>query len=237
MASGHTATREQRTREVPVWDLPTRLFHWSLVVLVAVAVISAKMGVLWVHMLAGEAVLSLVLFRLVWGVVGSQTARFTDFVKGPRAILAYLGRKGAGDAAVDNTTMAGATLGHNPLGALMVVALLLVLAVQAGSGLFTSDDILVDGPLVPLVSSTVVGTLSSLHRLLSDGILILIGLHVLAVFAYLLVKKDNLIRPMVTGRKTVESPVPAPRRASPALALAILAASAGLVAFVLRAAA
>ncbi|MCG5240138.1 cytochrome b/b6 domain-containing protein [Azospirillum doebereinerae] len=232
MASGHTATREQRTREVPVWDLPTRLFHWSLAVLVAIAVLSAKMDVLWVHMLAGEAILSLVLFRLVWGVVGSQTARFADFVKGPRAILAYLGRKGTGGAAAE-----GATLGHNPLGALMVVALLLALGIQAVSGLFTSDDVLIDGPLVPLASSAVVGALGTLHRLLSDGILILTGLHVLAVFAYLLVRKDNLIRPMVTGRKTVATPVPAPRRASPALALAILAASAGLVAFVVRAAA
>ncbi|CAO3417727.1 cytochrome b/b6 domain-containing protein [Azospirillum doebereinerae] len=229
MASGHTATREQRTREVPVWDLPTRLFHWSLVVLVAVAVLSAKMDVLWVHMLAGQAILALVLFRLAWGVVGSQTARFADFVKGPRAVLAYLGRRRAGDAAAE-----GAALGHNPLGALMVVALLLALGSQAVSGLFTSDDVLVDGPLVPLASSAVVATLSTLHRLLSDGILILVGLHVLAVFAHLLVKKDNLIRPMLTGRKTVDTPVPAPRRASPALALAILAASAGLVAFVVR---
>lgn len=232
MASGHTATREQRRRSIPVWDLPTRLFHWSLVVLVTVAVVSAKTGVLWVHMLAGETILTLVLFRLVWGLVGSQTARFSDFVKGPRGILAYLRQARTGEAVA-----APATLGHNPLGALMVVALLLVLGTQAVSGLFTSDDILVDGPLVPLASGATVATLSTLHRLLADGILILIGLHVAAVVLYLLVRKDNLIRPMVTGRKAVARPVPAPRLASPALALAILAASAGLVAFVVRAAA
>lgn len=226
MASGHTATREKHTREVAVWDLPTRLFHWSLAVLVAVAVLSAKLDFLSLHMFVGETILALVLFRLVWGVVGSQTARFTDFVKGPRAILGYLAQSRRGGAPV--------SLGHNPLGGLMVVALLLVLLVQAGSGLFTSDDILVDGPLVPLVSGGTVALLGTLHRLLSDGILILVGLHIVAVLAYLLVRKDNLIRPMITGRKRVEAPVAEPHRVSAALALAILAAMGGLIALVLR---
>ncbi|MBP2301634.1 cytochrome b [Azospirillum picis] len=174
----------------------------------------------------------LVLFRLVWGVVGSQTARFADFVRGPRTVLDYLRRSSVGGEAAF-------TLGHNPLGAMMVVVLLLVLLVQAGSGLFTSDDILVDGPLVPLVSGAVVSTLSTLHRTLANGIFVLVGLHVAAVFFYLLVKRDNLIRPMVTGRKRVPSrfAAPEPRRAPAMLALAILAASAGLVFLVLRAAA
>lgn len=229
MASGHTATREEHTREVAVWDLPTRLFHWSLAVLVAVAVLSAKLDFLALHMFAGETILALVLFRLVWGVVGSQTARFTDFVKGPRAVLGYLARSRRDGAPV--------MLGHNPLGGLMVVVLLLALLVQASSGLFTSDDVLVDGPLVPLASGGTVALLGTLHRWLSDGILILIGLHVAAVLAYLLVRKDNLIRPMITGRKPVEAPVAAPRRASLALALAVLVASGVFVALILRAAA
>ncbi|PWC36451.1 cytochrome b/b6 domain-containing protein [Azospirillum sp. TSO35-2] len=229
MPSGHTATREKHRREVRVWDLPTRLFHWALVGAVAVAVLSAELDVLSVHMLAGETVLALVLFRLAWGVVGSQTARFADFVKGPRAILDYLKRARAGGEAAF-------TLGHNPLGALMVVALLLVLLVQASSGLFASDDVLVDGPLVPLASGAVVSALSTVHRVLANGIFALVGLHVVAVFFYLLVKKDNLIRPMVTGRKAVPVPVTEPRRAPAALALAILAATAGLVLLVLRAA-
>lgn len=231
MPSGHTATREKHGRELRVWDLPTRLFHWGLVAAVAVAILSAELGVLDVHMLAGETVLILVLFRLVWGVVGSQTARFADFVKGPGAIRDYLRRSRAGGEAAF-------TLGHNPLGALMVVALLLVLLVQAGSGLFTSDDILVDGPLVPLVSGSMVALLSSLHRLLANGIFVLVGLHVVAVFFYLLVKKDNLIRPMVTGRKILPARLASaePRRAPAALALAVLAATAGLVFLVLRSA-
>ncbi len=227
MASGHTATREKHAGEVAVWDLPTRLFHWSLAVLVAVAVLSAKLDAMSLHMLVGETILALVLFRLIWGLIGSQTARFSDFVRGPRAVLGYLAASRRGGTPP-------VTLGHNPLGGLMVVALLLVLVVQAGSGLFTSDDILVDGPLVPLASGAAVAALSTLHRLLSDGILILIALHVAAVLVYLLVRKDNLIRPMITGRKRVETPVAAPRRASPALALAILVAMGGLVACVVR---
>lgn len=227
MSSGHTATREKGRHEVRVWDLPTRLFHWSLVGTVAVAVLSAKLGVLAVHMLAGETILALVLFRLVWGMVGSQTARFSDFVKGPAAVLGYVkGARAGREAAV--------SLGHNPLGALMVVGLLLALMVQAGSGLFTSDDILVDGPLVPLASGAAVSALSSLHRLLANGIYALVALHVAAVGFYLLVRKDNLIRPMITGRKAVVGPVTEPRWAPPALALAILAATAGLLLVVLR---
>jgi cytochrome b len=229
MASGHTATREQRARDVRVWDLPTRLFHWTLALLVAIAVVTAKMDVLSVHMFVGETILALVLFRLVWGIVGSQTARFSDFIKGPRAILAYIAQsKTPGAAPV--------TLGHNPLGGLMVVVLLLVLGAQAGSGLFTSDDIVVDGPLVPLAAGATVAVLSTLHRLLSDGILILVGLHVAAVLVYLLVKKDNLIRPMITGRKRVAHSASDPRRVSPMLALAILLAAVGLVSLVVRAA-
>jgi cytochrome b len=229
MASGHTATREQRARDVRVWDLPTRLFHWTLALLVAVAVVSAKMDALSIHMFVGETILALVLFRWVWGLVGSQTARFSDFIKGPGAILAYI-------APTKTPGAPPVTLGHNPLGGWMVMALLLVLGVQAGSGLFTSDDILVDGPLVPLAAEATVKALSAAHRLLSDGILILVGLHVAAVLAYLLVKKDNLIRPMITGRKSVAHPASDPRRASPMLALAILLAAVGLVSLLVRAA-
>ncbi|MFD1623882.1 cytochrome b/b6 domain-containing protein [Azospirillum griseum] len=234
MASGHTATREQRARDIRVWDLPTRLFHWALVLLVAVAIVSGKAGALSIHMLAGETILGLVLFRLVWGLVGSQTARFTDFIRGPRAVLAYL----------TNSRTPGAapvTLGHNPLGGLMVVALLLVLLVQASSGLFTTDDVVVDGPLVPLVAEGTVKALSTLHRLLPNGLLLMIAVHVAAVLVYLLVKKDNLIGPMITGRKRVphalgEPPVDEPRRASPLLALTLLLAALGLVSLVVRAA-
>ncbi len=230
MADGNTTIQGRAVGEVVVWDLPIRAFHWCLVVLVTVAVVTAKLGRMEIHMLAGEAILVLLLFRLVWGVIGSQTARFSQFVRGPRAVFAYAadllrGRTGA------------PVLGHNPIGALMVLALLAALAVQAASGLFTSDDILVDGPLVPLAASSTVKTLSTLHRTLADGILVLVGVHVLAVFAYLLVKKENLVRPMITGRKAVPAADlrAAPKRTPAAVALAVLAAAAGLVALAVRA--
>lgn len=231
MVVGNTTNRTTARRDVAVWDLPTRLFHWGLVLLVAVAIVSAKTDRMTIHMLAGEAILALLLFRLVWGLIGSQTARFSDFVKGPRAVLAYAaGMLRGGEAEKP-------VLGHNPMGGLMVLALLGALTLQAVSGLFTSDDILVDGPLVAQASGGVVAGFSTFHRILADGILILIGVHVLAVLAYLLVKRDNLIRPMVTGRKAIPADVPveSPKRRPSALALAVLAAAAGLVAAVVQA--
>lgn len=234
MVAGNTTNRTTARRDVAVWDLPTRLFHWGLVLLVAVAIVSAKTDRMTIHMLAGEAILALLLFRLVWGLIGSQTARFADFVKGPRAVLAYAtgtlrGKRGG--------MAEKPVLGHNPMGGLMVLALLGALTLQAVAGLFTSDDILVDGPLVAQASGDVVAGFSTLHRVLADGILILIGVHVLAVLAYLVVKRDNLIRPMITGRKTIpaDAPVEPPKRRPAALALAVMAAAAGLVAAVVQA--
>ena len=178
MAGGNTTTRGAAARDVAVWDLPTRAFHWSLVILVVVAVATAKLDRMEMHMRAGEAILALLLFRLVWGLIGSQTARFSDFVKGPRAVLAYA-------AGLFRPGKDQPILGHNPMGGLMVLLLLAALMAQAISGLFTSDDILVDGPLVHLAASSTVKALSTLHRLVADGILLLVGVHVLAVLVYL----------------------------------------------------
>lgn len=230
MAGGNTKSRGAALGEVAVWDLPTRAFHWCLVLLVAVAVASAEFDRMAIHMLAGEAILALLLFRLAWGLVGSQTARFRSFVKGPRAVLAYAAALRGGAKAKPDAV----ELGHNPMGALMVVALLLALLVQASTGLFTSDDVVTDGPLVPLVSSATVALFSTVHRMLANGIFLLVGMHVVAVLVYLVIKKENLIRPMVTGRKPVPAgaAVAAPKRAPTAVALAILAAAAGLVAVV-----
>ena len=230
MAGGNTTTRGAAVRDVPVWDLPTRAFHWGLVILVAVAIVTAKLDRMDAHMLAGQAILALLLFRLVWGLIGSQTARFSDFVKGPRAVLGYA-------AGLRRPDKGRPVLGHNPMGGLMVLVLLAVLMAQAISGLFTSDDILVDGPLVPLAASATVKALSTLHRLVADGILVLIGVHVAAVLVYLVVKKENLIRPMITGRKPVPAgaDVAAPKRTPTAVAVAVLAAAAGVVAAVVQA--
>jgi cytochrome b len=182
---------------VSVWDLPVRLFHWLLVISIAVSWATAESGLMRVHFLCGYTILTLLLFRLGWGIVGSYPARFATFVRGPRAALEHLRELRLPPDRVPPI------LGHNPLGGWMVVTLLLVLLVQAGSGLFTSDDIMVDGPFVELVPAGVVKTLSTTHRLLFKLIFVLAAAHVAVVAAYLLVRRENLIRPMITGRKHV----------------------------------
>lgn len=173
-----------------VWDLPTRLFHWLLVVLVGLSWWSGENEELDLHLWLGMAVLGLILFRLLWGLFGSSTARFANFVRGPRAVRAYL-RDIRGWKAV----------GHNPLGALSVIALLLALAVQVGTGLFlTDEDGLVEGPLAHLVSFDTAEAMSEVHEAVFNVLLVLIGIHVAAILFYRLVLGKRLVGAMVTGR-------------------------------------
>ena len=175
---------------VRVWDLPVRLFHWAVVLLVPALWATHEWEMMDTHILLGEIMLGLVLWRLLWGVLGSSTARFASFVRGPGAVLRYLGGKG------------GRSFGHNPLGGWSVVAMLLLLAVQVGLGLFASDeDGIVYGPLSHLVSYDTARTLAERHETLFWILVALIALHVLAILYYLLVKRDDLVTPMVTGRR------------------------------------
>lgn len=188
---------------VALWDRPTRVFHWMLVLLIAAAWWTAEEGMLEWHYRTGLAILGLVVFRLVWGVIGSSTARFVNFVRGPRRVLDYLRGRGA------------PFLGHNPLGALSVLALLATVGAQAGLGLFASDeDGLMPGPLSGWISEERVEAATELHEALFDWLLILIGLHVAAILFYLVVKRENLIGPMFTGRRSAppgtDAMVPAP---------------------------
>jgi cytochrome b len=214
---------------IRVWDLPTRLFKWTLAALVVFQVVTGLLGDDWMawHFRSGYAILALLIFRILWGIVGSTTARFTDFMKGPRAGLSHLRdllRRGVPREA-----------GHNAVGGWMVVILILALLVQAVSGLFTTDDIVNDGPLVAKATESWVKSMSSLHRLGIYVLYVLVGLHVLAAVLYLVVKKQNLIGAMVTGRKkhgdVVPPGAPAPtlRFASNILAAACLAVSAAVV--------
>lgn len=189
--------RRGPVRSVTVWDLPVRLFHWLLVAAVGASWASGELGWMRVHFLSGYFILSLLLFRLAWGFIGSRSARFSDFLKGLAAALEHLRELRS------SGTHPRPVLGHNPLGGWMVAALLLVLAVQAGSGLFTSDDILVDGPLVAHAGSAVVKLLSTVHRLAFDLILAMVAVHVAVIAGYLLLRRENLVRPMLTGRKIV----------------------------------
>jgi len=202
--------KTMNTRKVRVWDLPTRLFHWLLAVLVVAAYITAQIGgslIEW-HGRVGIAITGLLAFRLVWGVVGSTYARFADFVPGPAHLWAHLRGHWSG-------------LGHNPLGALSVLALLGVMLYQAVTGLFSNDEIAFSGPLRALVSSDTGDWLSGLHRQNYWLIIVLVGLHVSAVLFYALVKKDNLVRPMITGMKEVEDADAAPAQGGGVVALIV----------------
>ncbi len=207
-----------------VWDLPVRLFHWTLLAGLAALYATQALGKMDLHARIGEAVLALVLFRLLWGVIGSQTARFTDFVGGGRTVLAYL-RQGRSPSA-----------GHNPLGGWMIVALLGGLLLQAGLGLFSNDDILFEGPLAHLVSDGTSSLLTHWHVLLFKILAGLAALHVAAVLAHWLGKGENLILPMLTGHKPwpADRPRPALAFAPPLRALAMLALAAAAVLLLIR---
>lgn len=210
----------QSLQTVKVWDLPTRLFHWTLVVLMIVQWLTAEnSSTMDYHAWGGYAVLVLVLFRLMWGFVGSDTARFNDFVRGPQAGITYL-----------KALLRGETphyLGHNPVGGWSILALLVLLLIQAVTGLFANDDILVEGPLYSWVSKSTSDWLTTVHKVNFNLLLAVIALHVSAALFYLLVKKENLIHPMVSGVKRLPSHLleTPPRIVSPWLGLAMLAAA------------
>ncbi|UTH72959.1 cytochrome b/b6 domain-containing protein [Chromobacterium sp. IIBBL 290-4] len=215
------------SQQVKIWDAPTRLFHWTLVLLFAGMWFCAEQGGDWLqyHIYCGVALAALLVFRLIWGVVGSQTARFSNFVRGPRAILRYLkGEMPEREAP-----------GHNPLGGWMVVAMLLALLAQVGTGLFSADvdSYLYDGPLAKHIDGSLAESLTSVHKLLFNGLLGLIALHVTAIILYRVVKKQNLVRPMLTGYKQMAGDKPKLHFAHGALALAALLLSAGGIYFAL----
>lgn len=180
---------------VPVWDGFVRCFHWSLVLLFVVSVITGKVGgnaIQW-HMWSGYAILALVMFRIIWGFVGGEYARYASFLSGPVRALKFA--KGLLGKAHEHV------IGHNPVGGWMVLVLLLLLAAQAVLGLFSNDEIATTGPLARYVSDETSITLMSRHRVLGDLLLILVGVHIVAVLFHLIIKKENLIRAMFHGNK------------------------------------
>jgi len=205
---------------VRIWDLPIRLFHWLLVIGIAAAWYTADNGFMAAHAMIGKAMLSLLLFRLLWGVYGSETARFSRFLAGPKAVASHVRAL----ASPDYHPHAG----HNPAGGWMVLAMLGALALQGMMGLFGKDDIgLFYGPLAGFVSDDMSETVARWHHDWFDVILGLVALHVLAVVLYRSVKGERLIGAIVTGRKPVEAPPP--KLASPWLALMLAIISFGLV--------
>lgn len=208
-----------------VWDLPVRIVHWAMAVLLVVLVVTAKLGggaMEW-HVRAGETMLSLVVFRLVWGFVGSSHARFASFLRGPRVVAAYTRSLFSPPHA--------RFAGHNPLGGWMVIVLLLLLLVQATSGLFSNDDIATEGPLARYISKDLSDLISSFHSIDAWLVVTLAAVHVAATLFYLIGFRENLIQPMIDGIKRLPGvPVEAAGdEASPLRALAVFALCAAAV--------
>ena len=178
--------------KIQVWDLPLRIFHWLLALSVLAAIVTGEIGgnlIDW-HGRIGALILGLLVFRIIWGFVGSTHARFASFFPTPAKIAAYLKGQWQG-------------LGHNPLGALSVLALLGVLATLVGAGLFANDDIAFQGPLFSLVDKALSDKLRGVHELAFNVLAVLLVLHIVAIIFYARVKKHNLVVPMLTGKVAV----------------------------------
>lgn len=182
-----------------VWDLPLRLFHWLLVLCISASYATAKAGFNWTkyHFWIGYFTLGLVAFRIIWGFVGPRHARFSNFVAGPSRVLAYLRTLFKHDSPP--------AMGHNPVGALVVILMLLMVGAQATTGLFLIDNTEVwTAPYYPAVSGETASLLGKFHHLNFDVLLWVIGLHVLAIIYYRVYKRQSLVMPMITGRKLAQ---------------------------------
>jgi cytochrome b len=221
--------RIRMSNHVRVWDLPTRLFHWSLVACVIGLLVTGTIGgalMDW-HARVGYAVLALLLFRIVWGFVGGHWSRFSSFIRTPRGVLAYLRGQPHPDHLVS----------HNPMGALSVLAMLVFLLVQVGTGLIGDDEIAFTGPLNRFVSSANGLAATAYHKNIGKWVIIaLVVLHVAAVLFYLWKRRENLIMPMLHGDKLLGPSVVASRddSVSRIVALAVLLACAAAVAWLVR---
>jgi cytochrome b len=214
---------------VRVWDLPTRVFHWALAACIVGLLATAWAPGAWVewHARLGYAVLALLAFRLVWGFIGGRWSRFAAFFYAPGSVLAYLRGRPHPDHLV----------GHNPLGAASVFAMLLVLLAQVGTGLVSDDEIAFTGPLNRFVSSSSGLAATWYHKAVGQWLLLaLVVLHVAAILYYLLRKGDNLVRPMIRGDKVVASAAASSRddAATRLLALVVLVLCGAAVAWLVR---
>lgn len=215
-----SSSAAQATRQ-RIWDLPTRLFHWLLAATITGLLGTGLNGIMEWHFRLGYAALALLLFRLLWGFAGGRWSRFAAFAYGPCAVLAYLRGRANAEHLV----------GHSPLGALSVFAMLAVLLLQVATGLTADDAITYAGPLAGFVSSAVVDWSTGWHAVWGKwAVFALIGLHLLAVLYYVVARRRTLVRPMLSGDKAIAGPVTPSRddAASRLLALALFAVCAGV---------
>lgn len=215
------------TDTIRVWDLPTRLFHWLLVCCIIGSVLTSQIGgnaMVW-HFRFGFSIASLLLFRVVWGLIGGRWSRFSAFLYSPATMLRYLKGEGRPEHAV----------GHNPLGAASVFAMLVFLIAQVSTGVFSDDEIAAAGPFTKFVSNATVSAATSYHKSIGKFVLVaLIVLHLAAIAYYALAKRENLVRPMINGDKSVhDARLPGSRddATSRVAAAIVLLACAGLVAW------
>ncbi len=210
------------SRLVVVWDAPVRLFHWLVAALVAAAYATWRLNWMIWHGRVGDALLALLLFRLLWGFFGSETARFSRFLASPRLAIQHLSYAFMREP--------DRQVGHNPAGGWMVLLLLALLLAETLSGIYVANDIADVGPLTQFVPAPVANAIDAWHAIGWDVLLAAITLHVLAILGYAVVKGQNLLLPMITGTKVLPPSVAAPRIASPARAAFLFAASAAAAA-------
>ena len=211
----------ERIVPMRVWDVPTRLFHWALVILLGISWLTESRGWMQLHFLSGYSIITLLLFRVAWGFAGSQTARFSHFIRGPWAALRHFAHLLRREPDTE--------IGHNAAGGWMVLVMLALLAVQVSTGLFANDDANTEGPLFSYVGKEQSDWLSHIHAVNFMLIKIAVVLHVVAILIYLGLARHDLVRPMITGRKLLPVALSPPRLVSPLRAAALFAIAVGLV--------
>ena len=185
---------ESSESKAELWDAPVRIFHWMLALCILFSWITADAGWMTVHLVLGVTALILISFRIVWGIIGSSTARFRSFLTRPGRAVRYLSKSLGDDHQYHG--------GHNPAGGYMVIAMLAVLFLQAASGLISNNDLGFAGPLADVISKNASDEATILHAAIFNVLVMFVWLHMVAVFYYVLVKQDDLLSPMIKGAKS-----------------------------------
>ena len=205
-------------RPVQIWDLPTRIFHWSIVLLVAFSWFSNRQNWMQLHFISGYTILGMLIFRLLWGFVGSETSRFFQFLKHPIEAFRHLARLRVREPDHE--------VGHNAAGGWMVLGLLTLLLLQVATGLGSNDDVMVEGPLAKYIGKEWSDQFGRMHGLNFKLIELAVLAHVGAVLSYFVLKRQNLLGPMITGFKRLPMSIRAPRMAHPVIAVGAIAGAA-----------